>query len=82
MVILALVQQPRGVLHVLFAGDFGKAKAWVREQYGEAPTRYSASRWKTICECEYWQGKLRDLGVEPTLATGPIAMKFVKGQGV
>lgn len=82
MMILALVQQPRGVLHVLFAGDYAKAKAWVRAQYGEAPARYSAAKWKTPGDCEYWQSKQRGWAVEQPVVAGPVAMKFVKEQEV
>ena len=79
--VLILIQRARGVLHVLYAGDFTQAKAWARERYGEAVTRFSEAKWKAPQECEYWTQKDQEQfgRVE---AHGPVAMKFVKEQVV
>ena len=77
--VLILIQRARGVLHVLYAGDFTQAKAWARERYGEAVTRFSEAKWKAPQECEYWTQKDQEQFV-PVEARGPVAMKFVKEQ--
>ena len=77
--ILAQIQRPRGVLHVLYAGDFSQAKAWARERYGEAVARFSSAKWKAPQECEYWTLKDQEQFV-PVEVSGPVAMKFVKEQ--
>ena len=74
--ILAQIQRPRGVLYVLYAGDFTGAKAWVRLHYGEAPARYSAARWKTPAEAEYWTSKDQGTSAFVPEVVGPVAMKF------
>lgn len=79
--VLVLIQRARGVLHVLYAGDSTRAKAWARERYGEAVTRFSEAKWKALQECEYWTQKDQEQFGRAE-ATGPVAMKFVKGQMV
>ena len=77
--VLVLIQRARGVLHVLYAGDFTQAKAWARERYGEAVTRFSEAKWKAPQECEYWT--LKDQAQFGRVEVfGPVAMKFVKEQ--
>ena len=80
--ILAQIQRPRGVLHVLYAGDFTQAKAWARERYGETPARYSRAKWKTPAEAAHWTNKDQDDPEFVHATTGPVAMKFVKEQVV
>lgn len=75
--ILAHIQRPRGVLHVLYAGDLTQAKGWVRAHYGEAPARYSPARWKTPAEAKYWTAKDQDAPAFVPTLEGPVAMKFV-----
>jgi hypothetical protein len=78
-VVLILIQRARGVLHVLYAGDFTQAKTWAREHYGEALARFSDAKWKAPQECEYWTAKDQaQFGHDE--AHGPVAMKFVKEQ--
>ena len=77
--VLAQIQRPRGVLHVLYAGDFTQAKEWARERYGAAPARYSSAKWKAPQECEYWTLKDQEQFGRVEVS-GPVAMKFVKEQ--
>ena len=79
--VLILIQRARGVLHVLYAGDFTQAKAWARERYGEAMTRFSEAKWKAPQECEYWTQKDQEPFGRVEVG-GPVAMKFVKEQMV
>ena len=79
--VLVLIQRARGVLHVLYAGDFTQAKAWARERYGEAVTRFSEAKWKAPQECEYWTQKDQERFGRVKVG-GPVAMKFVKEQMV
>lgn len=79
--VLVLIQRARGVLHVLYAGDFTQAKAWARERYGEAVTRFSEAKWKAPQECEYWTLKDQEQFGRVEIF-GPVAMRFVKEQMV